>query len=119
MDALNQPATYRNMMATTPRKRIIRQRNTWARKPKLVIAFFFIAWTDGYTGERVGETDILGHARRGPKGRNQKAITKQTKKEHMWLRSHNVGSIRSRDRREDALSRQAPRKRRRPTIVCH
>ena len=103
MDALNQPATYRNMMATTPHKKKNGQRNPWTRRPKLITGLPLIAWKDACTGKNVGEADIPGHGRRGPKGRNQRAIARQTKKEHIWLRSHDVGSIRAKDRRDEAL----------------
>ena len=103
MDTLNQPLTNRNLTAITLHEKRNDQRNTWTRRPKLIIALLLAAWTDGYIGKRVREADIPGHGRRGPKGRNQRAIPKQTKKEHIWLRSHNVGSSKAKDRREDAL----------------
>ena len=37
------------------------------------------------------------------KGTTPKTMSKGTKKEHIWLRSHNVGSIRAQDRREKAF----------------
>ena len=82
-----------------------RQSTTWTKKPKLTLALFLIAWTDGYAGERMGEADNPGHGRRGPKGSNQRALPKEPKKEHIWLRSHNVGpGFRAKERREDALN---------------
>ena len=53
---------------------------------------------------KIGEADNPGHGRRGPKERNQRAIPKGTMKEHIWLRSHNVGSFRDKAKREDVLS---------------
>ena len=103
MDAFKKMTTNRNVIANTLHGNINNQHNTWTRRPMFIIALFLITWTDGHTGKRIGEADIPGHGRRGPKGRNQRAIPKQTKKEHIWLRSHNVGSIRAKDRREDAL----------------
>ena len=64
------------------------------KKQIRALPLIFILWTVGYTGVRIGEADNPGHGRRGPKGRNQRAIPKGTMKEHIWLRSHNVGSFR-------------------------
>ena len=54
-----------------------RKHDVWPRKSKLAMALFLIAWTDGYTGERVGEADIPGHDRRGPKGYNLRATANE------------------------------------------
>ena len=60
-------------------------------------------WRTGYAGIRFGEAENPGHGRRGPKGYNQRASSDETKKDHIWIRSHNVGSIRTHDRREKAF----------------
>ena len=67
----------------------------FVRKPMLALTLtvIMLMWTDGYTGERIGEADNPGHGRRGPKGRNKRVIPKDTMKENIWLRSHNVGSF--------------------------
>ena len=96
MDASRQPCTPKNATDKAP---------PGPKKPKLTLALFLIAWTDGYAGERMGEADNPGHGRRGPKGRNQRAIPKEAKKEHIWLRSHNVGpGFRAKERREETFN---------------
>ena len=49
-------------------------------------------WTDGYTGERIEEPANPGQADAARNGQNKRAIPKETKNEHIWLKSQNVGS---------------------------
>ena len=56
-----------------------------------------------YTGVRVGEADIPRHNRRGPRGFNQRSQKEGTQRDHIRIRSHNVGSIRSEDSRNKAV----------------
>ena len=68
------------------------KRCTWAT------ALFITMWRTGYAGIRVGEAENLGRGRRGRKGYNKRAVPHETTKDHIWIRSHNVGSIRTDDR---------------------
>ena len=43
-------------------------------------------WPMRYTGVRVGEADIPGHNRRGPKGYNERSKKEGTKKDHICIR---------------------------------
>ena len=70
----------------------------------LALILIPIMWTDGHTGERIGEADNPGHRKRGPRRFNQRAIPAGMEKEHIWLRSHNVGSFRDKEKREMVLS---------------
>ena len=76
----------------------------WTKKQWLAFTLILIMLTDGHTGERIGEAENPGHNRRGPNGGNHRATPIDTKKEHIWLRSHNVGSFRNKGKREDVLS---------------
>ena len=52
----------------------------------LALILIPIMWTDGHTGERIGEADNPGHRKRGPRRFNQRAIPAGIEKEHIWLR---------------------------------
>ena len=56
------------------------------------LTLILVMWTDGYTGERIEEPANPGQADAARNEQNKRAIPKETKNEHIWLKSKNVGS---------------------------
>ena len=56
------------------------------------LTLILVMWTDGYTGERIEEPANPGQADAARNGQNKRAIPKETKNEHIWLKFQNVGS---------------------------